>query len=153
MARYTITTEGAEALGAATAETLLQVRGTTTGKISIVGYGLSFDGTSAVAVPGTIRVLRQTTDGTATGAAEVQKDPDASAASFTGFHSFTAEPTAGSVLYTHMIHPQTGLEIPNAWAPPDGIIVDDATSSRVGIEATFAAGVNCVAWMEIVQFA
>jgi hypothetical protein len=151
MGRYTITTEGAEALGAATLETLLQVRGTTTQKIAVVGYGLSCDGTSATAVPGIVRVLRQTTDGTATGATEVRKDPDLPAAAFTGFHSFSAEPTPGEVLHTHHVHPQTGLELPNVWLPGDGIILDDATSSRVAIDATFAAAVNVVAWMEIVQ--
>lgn len=146
MARYTITTEGEEALAAATAETILQLRGATTTKAKLIEIGVSFDGTSPTAEPVRIRVLRQTTDGTATGASEEKDDPDDPTAGCTGFHSFTAEPTAGGVLRDFELHP-AGLPFVLQWPLGREPVLDDATTSRVGIECTAPAVVNATGWI------
>lgn len=142
---YSATTEAEEALAAATAETVVQLRGATAVKARIVEWGISFDGTSATAAPVQVRLLRQSTDGTATGAVEAKWDPDSPAANCTAFHSFTAEPTAGDVLAHYEVHPQAGLIIqyPLGREPT----LDDATTSRIAVEANAPAVVNCAAYI------
>ena len=144
--KYSITTEGEEALGAATAETVLQLRGSTATKAAVAEVSVSFDGTTAGNAPAVVRLLRQSTDGTATAATEVPWDPDNPTANVTGHHSFSAEPTAGDVLATWEVHPQGGVLLVQ-WAPGEGPIVDNATSSRIGLEVTAPDVVNCVAYL------
>lgn len=142
---YSITTEGEEALAAATAETVLQLRGATTVKAKILSFGVFFDGTSTTAEPVRVRFLRQTTDGTGSGATEVAWDPDNPTANCTGFHSFSAEPTAGEVLIEAEVHPQTGYE--RFFELGREPVLDNATSSRMGIEVTAPATVNVVGYL------
>lgn len=140
---YSVTTEGTEAVSAA--ETLLQLRGATTVRPVILGFTVAFDGTSATATPVQVRLLRQTTDGTATAASEVKlSNPDGGAAAVTAFHSFTAEPTAGDVLYHTFVHPQ-GLPL-EVWFPEFARpVMGMAATSRIGLEVTPGAAVNALA--------
>jgi hypothetical protein len=143
---YSATTEGEEALAAATAETVLQVRGATVTKGRLKAWGVSFDGTSVTAEPVRVRLLRQTTDGTGTGATEAKNDPDDPAANITAFHSFTAEPTAGDVLEDREIHPQGGYD--HQYPHGEEKVIDADAASRIGIEVTAPAVVNCVAYIQ-----
>lgn len=145
MAIFAVTTESAEALPAS-AETLLQLVGATTAKARIIAWGVSFDGTSSTAVPVRVRLLRQTTDGTRTAATEVKFDPDSPTAGVTGFHSFTAEPTAGDVLEDVYVHPQGGIYI-KEYIPGREPVIDNLTTSRIGIECNAPATVNAVGWI------
>lgn len=145
---YSITTEGAEGISAA--ETLLQIRGAATVRAVLLGWAVSFDGTSATATPVGVRLLRQTTDGTASAATEVNvTNPDGSAPAVAGFHSFTAEPIAGGVLDHRYVHPQ-GLPL-EVWYPEFARpVLGMAATSRIGLEVTPGSAVNAVAtiWWE-----
>jgi hypothetical protein len=143
---YSITTEAEEALTTA-AETVLQLRGVTTRKGRLVAWGVSFDGATASDAPAQVRLLFQTTDGTGSAATEVPLDGDSPAALITGFHSFSAEPTAGGVIEHHQVHPQGGNLI-REYPPGREPVLDNATSSRIGIEVTAAAAVNAVAFLQ-----
>lgn len=149
MAVYSVTTEGEEALAAAASETLVQLRGVTTAKARIVAWGVSFDGVTAGDAPIVVDLLFQTTDGTATGATEVSLNPDEPAALVTGFHSFTAEPTAGGIIESYEVHPQAGMVI-REYPPGREPMITNATSSRIAIRATTPAAVspNAVAWIQ-----
>lgn len=141
-----ITTEGEEALASATAETVLQVRGVTTVKWELAE--LSFGGDQEVTTEIENiqwRLLYQSTDGTATGATEVAGEPDDPTPALTGFHSFSAEPTAGTVIAEGEI-PANG-EFYRYWADGDGPKIDNATTSRIGLELTSSAVVNIKAYM------
>lgn len=142
---YSATTEAEEALAAATAETVLQLRGATAVKARLIEWGVSFDGVSATEQPVRIRLLRQTTDGTGTGATEVAWDPDAPTANCAALHTFSAEPTAGDVLAEYNVHPQTGIVVqyPLGREP----VLDNATTSRLGIECNAPAAVNASAYI------
>jgi len=143
---YSVTTEGEEALAAATAETIIQLRGSTACKAKVIEWGISFDGTSGTAEPVRVRLLRQTTDGTGTGATEVAWDPDNPTANCTALNTFSStEPTAGEVLAEYEVHPQTGIVIqyPLGREP----VLDNAATSRIAIEATAPATVNCSAYL------
>lgn len=150
MAVYSVTSEGEEALAAATAETLVQLRGVATTRAVLLGWSVSFDGISATDAPVVVRLLRQTTDGTGSAASEVAYDPAERAALLTSFHSFSAEGTAGDVLRTENVHPQGGY---TEWFPEDARpVIAAATTSRIAIEATAPAIVNAVAtliWKEV----
>ena len=141
---YSVTTETEEAL-TTSVETVLQLRGSTACKAKIIEWGISFDSTSATAEPVRVRLLRQTTDGTATGASEVKWDPASGTANCTAFHTFTAEPTAGDVLAEYHCHPQSGIVIqyPLGREPT----LDIAATSRIGIDVLAPAAVNCTAYM------
>lgn len=144
---YAVTTEGEEALGAATAETLIQLRGATATKAKVVAWGVSFDGVTASAEPVVVRLLRQTTDGTNSGATEAPLDPDSPTANCTAFHSHTStEPTAGDVLETYEVHPQGGSVV-REYIEGREPTLDNATTSRIAIEANAPAAVNAVAWL------
>lgn len=144
---YSVTTEGEEALAAATAETLIQLRGATTCRAVILGWGVSFDGVSSTEAPVVVRLLRQTSDGTGTGATEVKWDPDSNAANCAALHSFSStEPSAGDVLEVHEVHPQGG-NLVREYPPGREPIIEDATTSRIAIEATAPAAVNAVAFL------
>lgn len=145
MAGYRITTEGEEALAAATAETLLMLAGSTAGKARLTRIGFGFDGIAPTDPPIQWKLKRgnSASQGTSTAATEEKEDPDDAAAANPGFHSFTAEPTyTGQPLDHNEIHPQGG------WIYLDvDVIVDDATNSFVGLEVTAPNVVNVAAMM------
>lgn len=143
---YSATTEGEEALAAATAETLLALIGATTTKAKLIEWGVSFDGTSSTAAPVVVRLVRATVDGTGTAATEKPWDPDAPTAAVQAKHSYTAEPTKESqALIEVEVHPQGGVsfQYPLGREP----IIDNATGSILCIEATAPAIVNALAYM------
>jgi len=145
MAIFSVTTEGEEGI-TTSAETLVQLRGTTAKKARIVKWGVSFDGVDAAAAPVQVELAFQTTDGTGTGATEVPWDPDDGVATVTGFHSFSAEPTKGGVLEHHEVHPQGGglvIEYPPGREPQ----LQKLTTSRIGVIVTAGAAVNAVAYI------
>jgi hypothetical protein len=136
-----ITTEGSEALAASTAETVLQVRGVTTLRVELAEVEFSCDQQPTTELENVgYRLGYQTTDGTATGATEVAGDPVDPTPALTGFHSVSAEPTMGSVIKEGFI-PANG-EKSWYWAQGEGPIIDDATTSRIGLELTASAIVN-----------
>lgn len=145
---YSATTEGESALVAATNRTVLQLRGLTTVRASVHAWGISFDGAVATDAPGQVRLLYQTSDGTATGCTEQAFDSVDAVALTTAFRTFTStEPTAGGVLEHHEVHPNGG----NIWREyPPGREIELAalTTARLAIECLFGANVNCVAWMQ-----
>lgn len=150
--RYSITTEGEEALAAATAETLCIVAGATTRKGRVIAYGVSFDGVSSSAEPVQVKLKRgnSASQGSSSAATEEKHDPDDPAAACTGFHSFSGEPTyTGQPLRHHEVHPQGGqYELWRAGSEDDGFVLDDSANSFLGLEATAPAVVNVGAWME-----
>lgn len=144
---YSATTEGEEALAAATAETLLALIGATTVKGRIIEWGVFFDGTSATAEPVRVRLVRTTADdGTATGAVEKPWDPDNPAANCAVKHSYTAEPTKeAQALCEYEVPPTSGMFIqyPLGREP----VLDNTASNGIAIEVTAPAAVNAEAYI------
>jgi len=138
-----VTTEGEEALVASALETLVQIIGHAGAKTAIVEWGIGIDATSA----GTalVELCRQTTAGTSSAASEVLWDPDDAAASFTGFHSFSAEPTKGDVLASYEV-PENGGQIIMQYPLGREPIIDSATTSRMGLCVTATQICNAVAY-------
>lgn len=145
MPGYKITTEGEEALAAATAETVLLLAGSTAGKARLTEVALGFDGVTSTAEPVQWKVKRgnSASQGTSSAATEEKEDPDDATAANTGFHSFSGEPTyTGQPLAHGEVHPMGG------WMRvPVSLVVDDATNSFLGLELTAPAIVNVAAEM------
>ena len=142
---FSVTAEAEEALVAATAETLVQLRGATATKAKIIEWSVSFDGTASTNAPIVVRLLRQTTDRTGSAASEVKWDPDAPDANCAALHSFSAEPTAGDILAIYNVHPQSGMVM--QYPLGREIVLDNATTSRFAIEATAPDAVNALAYI------
>lgn len=129
------------ALTAATKQTLVQLVTGATRKMKILEWGISFDGTSATAEPVDVFVCRQTGAGTASAGTISPLDPSLPAGISTSQITFTVEPASDDIfLARYAVHPQGGLfvvQYPLAREPQLAI------STRCGITATAAAGVNC----------
>lgn len=156
MPRYSVVPGSPVAIVAATAKTILQLRGVATTAAYVCKYAVSFDETVATEGPVRVRLLYQSTDGTMTAATEVANDSVAVAAKVTAFHTATVEPTAGSVLTDHYVPAYQGLyESPEIPLPDLGSMygkLDAATSSRIGLELTAEDNCNALAelwWWEV----
>lgn len=154
MARYTATVEG---LASGTAlKTILQIATDSARQIAVYGLRVSYAGTSSTAAPVRTLLQRQTSAGTGglslTSLYGVNKlDPNSQASTVTPLRgavgTWTAEPTAGEVVFAQEIHPQTGMAeyIPLG----DEIIV--AASGRIAVVVVAAATVTVTAqlyWRE-----
>lgn len=127
-----------EALGAATAETIIQLVSPTNQRVRVLGWGVFFDGTSATAEPVQVRVLRQTSAGTSSALTPVLNQPASETIQTTALQDFSAEPSASDVLDVVECHPQGGYE---KWFPP-GYEIIMAGGTRLGLECTAPAIVN-----------
>lgn len=132
------------ALVAATAKTVVQIVAPANQRVKVLGFSVSFDGTSTTAQPVQGRILRQTTAGTVSAGTPVplEKDLSGTIQSTAGINA-SVEPTAGDVLGTFAVHPQTGY---TEFAPFGQEILIQG-GGRVGIELTAPAGVNVRGWI------
>ncbi len=103
------------------AKTHLQVIAAANHRVKCQGWGVFFKGTSATDPPILVSMLRQSTAGTTTGAGTgtITKKNDADTETVlttilsgpaTGSWT-TSEPTAGSIIETAEVHPQTGYRV------------------------------------------
>lgn len=134
--------QGEIATGTA-AKTLIQIVAAANHRVKILGFHISFDGTSTTPAPIAVRLLRQTTAGTMTSLTPVKWDDSiGETLQTTAQHTATAEPTAGDVLFSANIQ-QSGYEViyPFGQEPIVG------GGDRVGLEVTAGADVNAFAWI------
>lgn len=126
------------ALAAATAKTVVQIVAPANQRLKVVSWGVFFDGTSPSAEPVQVRLLRQTTAGTMTALTPVNQGVGSETIQSTAQHTATAEPTAGNVLRSREVHPQSGYEC----IFPLGQEVLVPGGGRLGIECTAPGTVN-----------
>lgn len=127
------------------AKTILQIVAAANHAVLIKELEVSFQGTSNTATPIRVDIMRQTNAGTMTGGgtnSHIVKDPDDSAETLqtTIQDTSTNEPSAGDILKTVLIHPQTGW----SWQARFGEEIKIGGGDRLGIRTTAAADVNCV---------
>lgn len=126
-------------------KTIVQVTNPSTQRARLKEVVFGFDGTSSAATPCLVRVARQTTAGTSSGASTptpVQVDPGGPAALQTavvaGSAAWTTEPTLGDILWNERVHPQSGAMYQAVLGQEDLI----AASGRFALIVTAAASVN-----------
>lgn len=144
-------TKSNQALGAATAETVLQVVAAATVRPQVTSITIAFDGTSSTAEPVDVFLVTQDTAGTSSAATVGKLDPAAPAAQTTGRLDFTAEPTTDSnEIWRTMIHPQGGIYEKN-WVIGDPTAPKLNVSTRLGLKMNAPAAVNCSATIQFAE--
>jgi len=148
MARNNFTLTTSQEIPTGTAlKTILQLLAPSNVIVVVQGADISFDGISNTAEPVIVQWQRQTTAGTGGVSRNPLKTKDTSTSlGATGLEgpsgTWTAEPTAGDILRIFHIHPQAGVVYPLPL--PDGEL-ELASTGRLAIVVTAAAGVNCLA--------
>lgn len=148
-AGYSFTTEGAQALAAATAETMVNAINAANGLIRLVEFGVSFDGVSSSAVPVLVELCSSTQAGAGTSSSATirQLRGPTRTVQFTAERQYTVEPTVITVLKEWLVPAFNGLlviQFPLGREPEQTITLDGLL-----IRATAPATVNGRAYMEI----
>jgi hypothetical protein len=116
--------------------TVLQITSPSNQRVKIKSFEIGFKGTVTTDAPLQIRLLRQTSAGTGTSTTPVNTDGKSETIQSTAGRAFSAEPTAGNVLWECSCHPQwsTGKAFPisEEFIVPGG--------GRVGLEVTIPSG-------------
>jgi hypothetical protein len=113
-AGYVALNTGNSALSAATAKTIVNVINGTNALIRITQLGVSFDGTSATAVPVVVELCKSTQAGAGTSTAFtiIQERGPTRTVQATAAVDYSAEPTVLTVIRTWLVHPQSGITVP-----------------------------------------
>lgn len=141
---YKAGTEGAVALAAATAKSVLGVNGTSAFGVDLQKFRLGFDGVTASAVPVLVELCVCTfganPPGTASTSATVTQTLGRSVtAGFTAAKNWTTEPTTITVIDEWLLTPAGGLVL---YDFPLGTSPDSAVSNGFVIRCTAPAVVN-----------
>lgn len=140
---YSVQVTG-ESVAAATVETLCQIVASSSKKLQLVRWGVSFNGADPTKTPVQVELLRLTGDGSSSAYVPKKLDPTAEAALATGRTAHTAEPPADDILETYYVSPAGGGVFP-VYAPDERIVV--GLSGRVGIRVLANDAVNANAYM------
>lgn len=148
---YSCTTEGAVALSAATAKTILGVKAHANSGLQLKGFMVAFDGVTSSAVPVLVEVGYCTwatnSPGTnSTNIGENQVYGRVLAAGFTGGKTWSSEPTTITVLKEFLLAPDKGVI---AYQFPLGQEPDCALAEGFVIRCTAPAIVNVRATMDL----
>lgn len=145
-AGYSVITTADVALSAATAKSVLGIRGNAAFGVDLIGVRLAFDGTSGSAEPVTVDLCYCTFATNAPGTNSTSRTPAqlygrVLTHGFTAASNWTTEPTVLTVLEQFLIHPQAG-----AWIDvPLGTSYDSAFSEGFVLRLTAPAAVNAAA--------
>lgn len=148
---YDVTTEGAVALAAATAKSILGVKAHANSGLQVKGFEVAFDGVTASAVPVLVELCYATfaTNSPGTNSTSVtprQGHGRVLTAGFTGAKNWTAEPTALTVLKEVLVTPNGGTMI---FQFPLGQEPDSALAEGFVIRCTAPAIVNVRASLSV----
>jgi hypothetical protein len=155
---YTVMTGGVSAAGAvalvaATAKTVILLTSGTANQPSIVEWSVSFDGTTATAIPVLVEAVSSTAAGAGTGTAQTPKQIrgwPAQASQSTAAYGFSAEPTVLEVYKKRLLTPNGGVIIQQQPMGREhtGQITAATQFKALGFRLTAPAAVNCHADME-----
>jgi hypothetical protein len=151
-AGYSTSTEGAVALAAATAKSILGVSAPAQFGVDLKKFRVAFDGTSATAVPVLIELCYSTFATNAPGTASASTTVDqvygrSITAGFTAARNWTTEPTVLTPVDEWLLSPAGGLVI---YDFPLGDTPDSAVSNGFVLRLNAPAAVNVRAslWFE-----
>jgi len=126
-------------------KTLIQIVAAANHRVAVTEVGIGFHGVTNTHEPILVELLRQTTAGTMSALTPVKKDASADETlQTTAQHTATAEPTAGDVLKSWPVHPQTGV----IWQPPSGDEILVPGGGRLGLRVTAANSINADVYMD-----
>jgi len=148
---YSVTTEGAVAVAAATVESVLGVKAHANSGLQLKGFVIAFDGVTASAVPVLVEVCYATfaTNSPGTNSTSVtarQTYGRVLTAGFTGAKNWTAEPTTLTAIKEFLLAPDKGVI---AYQFPLGQEPDSALAEGFTLRVTAPAVVNLRATMDV----
>lgn len=149
---YIARTEGAVALAAATAKTILGIRAGASFALLLDEVFVGFDGTSGSAVPVLVEIGTCTFATNAPGTASTTVTPTQGGGrvlthGMTAAKNWTTEPTVIAVLEEFLLHAQTGERRPIVLAKE----YDTALNDGFVIRCTAPAGVNARAFIRVAR--
>lgn len=138
----------AQALAAATAETMVNIINAANSLVRVVEFGVSFDGVTATAVPVQVDLCLSTQAGagTAAGSTITQIRGATRTVQATAGTGYTAEPTVLTVIKTWYVRADGGLfvmQFPLGREP-----MQSTTADGICVRATAPAGVNADCYIE-----
>ncbi|HJT63081.1 MAG TPA: hypothetical protein VJ797_15535 [Burkholderiales bacterium] len=148
---YSCTTEGAVALSAATAKTIIGVKAHANSGLQCKGFAVAFDGVTASAVPVLVEFCYATFATNSPGTNSTSTTPRQTygrvlTAGFTSGKTWTTEPTALTVIKEFLLAPDKGLF---AYQFPLGQEPDTALAEGLVIRCTAPATVNVRSSMDV----
>lgn len=136
-----VTNSAAQALAAATAETVLQIVAAANHPVKVLGISATFDGASTTAVPAIVEWRIQSTAGTSSAVTPTKRNNDSGVTlQTTAREAFTAEPTDTNAGEKYHCHPQQGLVL----FYPLGQEPIVPAGARFGLRITAPAVVNAL---------
>jgi hypothetical protein len=146
---YEVTTEGAVALAAATAKTVIGARGHANSGLQLKSIEFGFDGVTASAVPVLVELCYATFATNAPGTNSTSTTPRQAygrvlTAGFTSGKNWTVEPTVLTLIKEFLLTPNAGAVL-YQW--PLGQEPDAALAEGFALRLTAPAVVNCRATM------
>jgi hypothetical protein len=133
-------------------KTVLLVASGANQPVSIVEWGISFDGVTASAVPATVEVVQK--DGTGAGTAGatppaiVQVGGRAITAQPVASHNYTAEPTTYTTIEQYFVPQFMGVLVKQyPLGQENDTDLSGGAVRYLGIRANVSANVNCLAYM------
>lgn len=123
------------------AKTLLQIVAASNHRVKIDEIQVAFEGVSNTATPIKVDVLKQTDAGTMSALTLVKRnDVDDETLEVSAQHTATVEPSAGDVLMSFYVHPQTSY----TWQAQYGREIQVPGGDRLGVRVTADADVNAI---------
>lgn len=143
MTQYALTVVS-ESVAANSVETLLQVAAPSGRGVSLIRWGVSFNGVSASEAPVRVELMRMSSAGVSTTLTPRKIDPLKPPATASGLSAFTQEPTVEDLLEVHQVTPFSGLLVMQ-YAPDERIQIP--SGGRLGIRLLAAGAVNATGFM------
>ncbi len=120
-------------------KTLVQVQAPANARVKVLGWGISFDGTSITAQPANVYLARQTTAGTMTSLNPIKLKAYPETIQSSCQYSATVEPGTTDAIEAVQVHPQAGYEI----RYPEGEEPIIQKSQFMAVIVDVDAAVNC----------
>lgn len=145
---YSVTTEGAVALSAATAKSIIGVKAHANSGLQVKGIEVAFDGVTASAVPVLVELCYSTFGANAPGTNSTSTTPRQTygrslTAGFTSGKTWTTEPTTLTVIRELLLSPNGGvlvLQYPLGQEPDcalgEGFVIRCTAPATVNVRAT-----------------
>ncbi len=113
-------------------------------RIKVKEIGVGFHGVVATDAPITVDLLLQTTAGTSSSLTLGKEDSSAAETiQSTALQTFSGEPTAGTIIRTWSVHPQTGMVL----ILPPGAEIKVGGGKKLGLRVTAGVSTTCDAYI------
>ena len=112
MANLRLNVAASEHATGTTAKTVLGYTAPASAGATVKRFGIQFKGTTPTDAPILVEALRGATSGTGTSVTPAKVSGHTGSAQGTAKENYSAEPSGGTVVARHLVHPQSGFVLP-----------------------------------------